>query len=179
MPANNEARQPSDRIPPLRTILASILLGIMFLSPLVAISWFSGRTNCVEMPNGFLIGRATVFSQMVGWAPDIAIRYPDGRLFVRGDNTMDFWDREGFGGRYDRPRSREGRYVYLNQIGLITKAEQPELYETIFERKMREHENSDQTSGGHVMRTFLILNENPANQRYWCKTDWFLPDETG
>lgn len=136
------------------------------------------RHQCVEMPNGFLIGRATVFSSLIGWGPDIAIRYPDGRIFLRGDVDMDFWDKEGFGGEFDRPRGENGDFIFLNDLGLITRKDQPELYQNYFEKKRKEHENSPETHGGHVMRTYLILNDDKRNRRSWCRTNWYLPKET-
>ncbi len=157
------------------TLLVIGLWGLM-----IGFLFVSRPFDCVEMPNGFLIGRATVFSSMYHTEqglPDIAIRYPDGRLFSRGDNTMDFWDEDGFSGRFDRPRFRQGGYIYLNDVGLITDREQPDLYRSYFDKKMQEHKDSRQTSGGHVMRTYLLLRENQSNRRSFCPTDWFLPDE--
>ena len=70
------------------------------------------RHECVEMPSGLLIGRATVFSEYVvgktnivsrwfgGPTPDMAIRFPDGRLLRRGDGEIEFLDRESVGGDY-------------------------------------------------------------------------------
>lgn len=151
------------------TLLVVGLWGLM-----IGFLFVSRPFDCVEMPNGFLIGRATVFSRMTGWAPDIAIRYPDGRLFARGDNTMFFWDKQGFGGARDERGGREDAYIYLNDLGLIREKDQPELYKSIFEMKTREHKDSRQTSGGHVMRTYLLLRENQSNRRSFCPTDWFF-----
>lgn len=159
--------------------LALLVIGLWGL--MIGFLFVSRPFDCVEMPNGFLIGRATVFSSMYeteDGLPDIAIRYPDGRLFARGDNKMHFWDVDGFGGRFDRPRRGDGEYIYLNEVGLITKKDQPELYRSALEKKMREHEDSRQTSGGHVMRTYLLLRESQGIRKSFCPTDWFLPEET-
>jgi len=127
---------------------------------------------------GFLIGRATVFSSLIGWAPDIAIRYPDGRIFLRGDVGMHFWDEEGFGGRFDRPRRGDGEYIYLNSFGLITKDKQPELYQNYFEKKRKEQRENGNQIGGNLMSVYLSLNDYKRNRRSWCKTNWYLPEET-
>lgn len=159
---------------------------------LVLIGELYSRFECVAMPNGFLIGRATVFSRMVGWGPDIAIWYPDGRLFVRGDKSMDFWDEDSFAGDLDdTPDGKFNSYVYVNGVGLIRKLEQPELYQHYFDRKMRLHRDNASNSGGHVMRTYMILyddiqydenrrfagtGEDPQKyRRAWCPTAWFWP----
>jgi len=134
------------------------------------------RRDCVVMPNGFLIGRATVFSDMRGPGADVAIKYPDGRLFLRGDKGMDFWDHDSFAGYfYDTPEGRSDSYVYLNELGLILKSEQPELYQFHYDRKEAMHVDSAPMVGGHVIRTYSLLHADPANRRSGCPTDWFWP----
>lgn len=184
MSAKTKVPQPEAEVPPLGTIIVSILAGLLFLSPLIALIWFSGRSNCVEMPNGFLIGRATVFSSMIHTEeglPDIAIRYPDGQLFARGDINIDFWDKEGIGGTFMRFNDgtnirHPGNFVFLNEIGLIEQKEQPEMYATYFEMKNKEWERLGRYRA-NLYHVYDRLMQNPANQRNWCKTDWFLPDE--
>jgi len=132
--------------------------------------------SCVVMPNGFLIGRATVFSDMRGPGADVAIKYPDGRLFVRGDKGMDFWGHDSFAGDYERmPEGYSDRYIYLNDLGLILESEQPELYRYHYGRKIVLHRGVASTSGGHVIRTYSLLHADPTNRRSGCPTDWFWP----
>jgi len=134
------------------------------------------RHRCVVMPNGFLIGRATVFSDMRGPGADIAIKYPDGRLFLRGDKGMDFWDHNSFAGDYERTvDGHSDRYIYLNDLGLILKSEQPELYQFHYDRKRVLHPHPGPTSGGHLAWTYMRLDADPANRRTGCPTDWFWP----
>jgi hypothetical protein len=110
------------------------------------------------MPNGFLIGRATVFSTMTGWGPDIAIRYPDGRLFLRGDQHMDFWDENSFAGDFDdTPDGKVNKYIYVNGVGLIRQLEQPELYQQYIDEKKRLHPDRN---GINLMGTYLSLYHN-------------------
>jgi len=134
------------------------------------------RRECVVMPNGFLIGRATVFSSLLSPDADIAIKYPDGRLFLRGDKLMDFWDHESVAGYYERmPEGYSDRYIYLNDLGLILKSEQPELYQFHYDRKEAMHVDSAPMVGGHVFRTYSLLQEDMSNRRSGCPTDWFWP----
>jgi len=87
-----------------RRVWGGLKLVILFFGLFFCYGVFVGvakRFECVEMPNGFLIGRATFFSEMIGWGPDIAIKYPDGRLFLRGDKTMNFWDEDSFAGELE------------------------------------------------------------------------------
>ncbi len=136
----------------------------------------SRRYECVEMPNGFLIGRATIFSSLMGWDPDVAIKYPDGRVFLRGDRRMDFWDEDSLAGEYYETVEGHGdRYIYLNDLGLILKSEQPKLYQHHYRRKRVVHRSSAQTSGGHVFRTYLLLNRDRARRRNWCPTAFAWP----
>jgi hypothetical protein len=146
------------------------------------------RFECVEMPNGFLIGRATVFSTMTGWGPDIAIRYPDGRLFLRGDLRMDFWDEDSFAGEFDdTPEGKTNKYIYVNGVGLI---HQLELYQQYFDKKKPLHPDGSYNTGGNLMRAYLNLYYNDKSGRYkprefnfhddtnrrdWCPTAWFWP----
>lgn len=150
------------------------------------------RFECVAMPNGFLIGRATVFTSLNGWSPDVVIRYPDGRLFSRGDTKMHFWDNESFAGELpETPDGRIDRYVYVNNVGLIRQSERPDLYKQYFDKKMKLLRFDASRSGGHVMRTYLILygsrifDENRKDighssdittyRRAWCPTSWIRP----
>ena len=146
------------------------------------------RFECVEMPNGFLIGRATVFSRMIGWAPDIAIKYPDGRLFLRGDLRMIFWDVNSFSGHFAKtPDGKFNPYIYVNGVGLILKLEQPEMYQKILDKRMKRHIGDPKNYGGHVYRAYMKLYYNEAgnngeinfqdatHRRYWCPTAWFWP----
>jgi len=144
------------------------------------LSIISVDDQCVVMPNGFLIGPATVFSPMRGPGADIAIKYPDGRLFLRGDKGMHFWDQDSFGGHYERtPEGRSDSYVYLNDLGLILKSEQPVLYQFHYDRKEVLHVDSAPMVGGHVFRTYSLLHADPANRRKECPTDLAWPRKEG
>jgi hypothetical protein len=134
------------------------------------------RHQCVEMPNGFLIGRATVFSSLIGWGPDVAMRYPDGRLFLRGDNLLHFWDHETVAGSLPHTNERGyDHYIYHNDLGLIREIEQPKLYRRIFDQKKAELENKSPNWSSHVYYAYANLRKDPANRRDWCPTAWFWP----
>ena len=164
--------------------------GVLFLAwfNLVLLGFVVERFECVEMPNGFLIGRATVFSEMIGWDPDIAIKYPDGRLFLRGDLRMIFWDANSFSGHFAKtPEGKFNPYIYVNGVGLVRKLEQPKMYQEILDKRMKRHIDDPRTISSHVYRVYMKLYYNEAgnngelnfqdatHRRYWCPTAWFWP----
>lgn len=182
MPDRELASQPGGSEPWQGVVIVSFLMGFMIFGSLFAFGWLADRMSCVEMPNGFLIGRATVFSSLVGWAPDIAIRYPDGRLFSRGDISVDFWDAEGLGGTFVRSDGNGGfdyldNFVFLNHAGLVTQEKQPELFGQYFEQKNSEWKEKGR-NGANLYSVYSRLMENHKNRRSWCKTDWSLPEAT-
>ena len=158
------------------------------------------RYDCVAMPNGLLIGRTTFFSSLVGWDPDISIRYPDGRLLRRGDGRIGFYDDESVGGDYpgsictDGCRgSRNNRFVYVNGVGLILESQNPRLFHDYWERKIREHDRKQKTktlhpewtarerffhgdvTSGNLYLVMMTLTEDPKNLRNWCPIPLFAP----
>ncbi len=160
--------------------LTYILVFFLLCAGLFVLLVIDVRRECVVMPNGFLIGRATVFSDMRSPGADIALKYPDGRLFLRGDRAMDFWDQDSLAGTfYNTPEGRSDRYVYLNDVGLILKSEQPELYQFHYDRKRVLHRHPGPTSGGHIVRTYHLLHKDSDNHRSGCPTDWFWPRKAG
>lgn len=178
-PDKEPALQTADNNPWQGKIIVSALMGCIVFGFFLAFGWLNDRMSCVEMPNGFLIGRATVFSSLQHTEqglPDIAIRYPDGRLFSRGDISVDFWDADGLGGRFSRGGRPDhlGRFVYLNNAGLVMQEKQPELFKQYFSLKDREWREKGRI-GANLYFVYSRLRENYKNRRSWCKTDLFLP----
>jgi len=114
----------------------AILAGLFAF--LIANVEFASRHDCVVMPNGLLIGRATLFSKMVGWGPDIAIKYPDGRLLRRGDGLINFFDKESVGGDYPEAADKKfNKFIYINEVGLLVRSEDPLQFQYYWDKKKR------------------------------------------
>ena len=110
-----------------------------FFALLVVNVEFASGHDCVVMPNGLLIGRATVFSKMVGWGPDIAIKYPDGRLLRRGDGSIDFFAKEFVGGDYPEAADKKfNKFVYIKGVGLLIRSENPVQFQYYWDKKKRD-----------------------------------------
>ncbi|WP_027834233.1 hypothetical protein [Maritalea myrionectae] len=162
-------------------VLLAAVLGLWILYTNIAERFF-----CVEMPNGLLIGRATVFSKMHaggGSDADIAIKYPDGRILRRGDGTISFYDFESMAGSYPSDdESKFNRFIYIKDVGLFIESEQPDQFRHYWETKKKEifsepSSNLPDSFGGNLHYTYLMLDKNREYQRARCPTAWFLPEK--
>ena len=164
---------------------------------LLSYAFFAKRFDCVVMPNGLIIGRATVFSEVVSWdGPDIAIKYPDGRIIRRGDGSINFYDYDSVGGSF--PGDANGRanlFIYVKDVGLIVKSQQPIRFQYYWDRKKkgspdttrkpnystRKSEKIRDTwrwadgASSNLGLVYSVLEADQKNQRWWCPTAWYLP----
>ncbi|MCF4097304.1 hypothetical protein [Maritalea mediterranea] len=158
------------------------LLGLLLLYANIA-----GRFSCVEMPNGLLIGQATVFSKMHGRGgaePDIALKFPDGRILRRGDGNIRFYDSESIGGIYPNDKQRRSdNFVYIKDVGVFIESEQPEQFQFYRDKKMAELAGMSPTNSNgrassvnsNLFHIYLTLQKNRNTHRKWCPTAWTLP----
>lgn len=176
--------------------IGCLVLSVLFIGVfgvLYLFAHFAARFDCIEMPNGLLIGRATVFSKMYvsrDSDADIAIKFPDGRILRRGDNNIHFYDSESMGGSYPGNYGPSGNaFIYIENVGLFIESEQPEQYQYYWDKKMTElsgvtAENSNGQASGigsNLFYVYLQFNGNPHEpspyRRDWCPTAWFLPEK--
>lgn len=120
-------------------ITITLFVGVFF-----AFFAFSSHYDCVELPNGFLVGNSAVFSNNYNGYIDIALKLPNGKVLLRrslrGDRDIYYIDEKIImTSMRDEHKDRNKGFMYVKDIGLVTKMDQPEFfkkYHTKVKRKL-------------------------------------------
>lgn len=173
----------------------------MFVFLFYTIGFTSLQYRCVELPNGFLVGYAAVFPKkkrgvrdQLGKRPDMAIKHPDGRVLLRGDSEIEYWDDQMIIGAAEIDADHKwNRFIFVNDIGLIIKSEQQELYERYYVEKFEKNPEKMKFTPTNLFGIFLNLwnlweptgyeiyegDSNLLENKYrrpWCSTAIFEPE---
>lgn len=144
-----------------------------------------GRQECVELPNGLLLGQATFFSEMIGWDTDLALKFPNGQVIVRGDKRVIFWHDSAIAGTmYTDAAWKEINYIFVKDKGVYFEQSQPDMYQKHYNIHSK-HKPTDVGSlaGMNLMAVYIRLYHNQFDRensdvyrRDWCPTAWFESD---
>lgn len=104
--------------------------------------------------------RAKISSLLVGWRPDVALKFPDGRILLRGDyHKILFWDEDSVGGIYNTGALNFERepFIYVKEIGYISELRNPKLTSEYFELKVQSGTITRPKAYVTIMAAYLSL----------------------
>ena len=168
------------------TAAAFVLLVLAYAT----LGTWAGRSVCVELPNGLLLGyEALVDPDRPYWRPNVILKYADGTP-VFSDWVEDFYFTEttvwggtlnaflnglGGGGRKHPAYREDVFFAYRPDVGLVYRHEDPDAYERLKQEAGPIIWVLGPEVHTNLLGTFLKLKKDPASRRTFCPLR-VLPD---
>ena len=176
---NQEANLHDSKKPGCFWRFAKLCLGLVAVFILLLISFnVDKRFECIVLPNGYIIGRPSAFSDNKEWPPDYVLKDKTGKILNNIDGSISFERHPNDKNRVilDYRKNRTTHRIEMRGDEIMPLIFDEKHYKKKWNEPFKSHPHSMSIMGTNPYHVFLKLRRHPKFWRSDCETTpWFSP----